>query len=180
LKKYFSTIKSKQTINNIFINFHYDDFVIKYKNWITIYGEDDDMAAIKLYFGLIFLGITAFLSSFICNQTPVDSASVATEPVFTLEQSTEIAEAFIKKGGTYFFDGIDGTLKLKDTDTLRCPSCWKFVYEFQSAHAGYGNRGGMVVAEVVTPHKAEITVVRGEVTRATLDGWWDMITQEQL
>lgn len=154
--------------------------LLKISNCITIYDEDDDLVAIKLYFGLIFLGITAFISSFICNQTPVDSASVVTEPVFTLEQSREIAEAFIIKSGTFSFDGIDGTLELKDTDTLRCPSCWKFVYEFQSDHAGYGNRGGMVVAEVLTPHKAEITVVRGEVTRAILDGWWDMITQEKL
>lgn len=138
------------------------------------------MAAIKLYFGLIFLGITAFMSSFICNQTPVDSASAASEPVFTVEQSRDIAEAFIKKSATFSFDGIDGTLELKDTEALRCPSCWTVVFDFQSAYAGYGNRNGMVVAEVVTPHKAEITVVRGEVTRATLDGWWDMIAQEKL
>lgn len=138
------------------------------------------MAAIKLYFGLIFLGITAFISSFFCNQTPVDSASVAADSGFTVEQSRDIAEAFIRKSATFSFDGIDGTLELKDTNKLWSPSCWTFAFEFQSAHAGYGNRSGMIVAEVVTPHKAEITVVRGEVTRATLDGWWNMITQEKL
>jgi hypothetical protein len=138
------------------------------------------MAAIKLYFGLIFLGITAFVSSFICNQTPVDSASVAAEPIYTVEQSGYDAEAFIRKSATFAFDAIEGTLELVDTKALPCPACWTYVFEFESAHAGYGNRSGMVVAEVVTPHKAEITVVRGEVERAILDGWWDMIAQETL
>jgi hypothetical protein len=147
---------------------------------LTKYDADDDMAAIKLYFGLIFLGVTAFISSFFCNQTPVDSASAVAEPVFTITQSRDIAEAFIKKSATFSFDGIDGTLELKDTEALRRPSCWTFTFEFQSAHAGYGNRSGLVVADVVTPHKAEITVVRGEVTRATLDGWWDMMAQDKL
>ena len=138
------------------------------------------MAAIKLYFGLIFLGITAFVSSFICNQTPVDSASITEEPVFTVEQSQNIAEEFITESATFSFDGLDNTMELTGTDTLRSPYCWVFEFEFQCAHAGYGNRNGMVVAEVVTPHKAEITVIRGEITRATLDGWWDMIAQEKL
>jgi hypothetical protein len=138
------------------------------------------MVAIKLYFGLIFLGVTAFISSFFCNQSTVDSASAPPEQGYTVEQSREIAEIFIKESPTYAFDGIDGTLELKNTKTLHCTSCWKFEYEFQSENAGYGNRTGKAVTEAITPHKAVITVVRGEVTRAVLDGWWDVIVQEKI
>ena len=138
------------------------------------------MVAIKLYFGLIFLGVTAFISSFVCNQATVDSASTPPEQVYTVESSGDIAEEFIKESPTYTFDGIDGTLELKNTEALRCESCWKFEFEFRSENAGYGNRVGKAVTEAITPHTANITVVRGEVTRAVLDGWWDMIAQEKI
>ena len=138
------------------------------------------MAAIKLYFGLIFLGVTAFVSSFFCNQGQVDSASVMSESVYSVEQSREIAEAFVSESATFTFDNIDGTLELTDIDELGCLCCWKFVFEYQSNYAGYGDRTGMVVAQVVTPHKAEITVVEGKITRAVLDGWWDMIAQDKI
>ena len=138
------------------------------------------MAAIKFYFGLIFLGVTAFLSSFVCNQPAMDSVAASTDPVISIEESRDIAREYLKKSPTYAFDGIEGTLELIETESLRCQSCWTFIFQFQSSHAGYGNRMGKAVIEVVTPHKAEITVVRGDVTQAELDGWWDMIEQEKM
>ncbi|MEJ2739640.1 MAG: hypothetical protein P8105_07445 [Dehalococcoidia bacterium] len=74
----------------------------------------------------------------------------------------------------------NGRFCIYSTEALRCESCWKFEFEFRSENAGYGNRVGKAVTEAITPHTANITVVRGEVTRAVLDGWWDMIAQEKI
>lgn len=97
--------------------------------------------------------------------------------VFTLEESENIARAFVEQSPTYQFDGIEGTLELVHTETLRCPGCWQFTYQFQSAHAGYGDRTGQILAQVITPHEAWITVEEYEVTGAVMDGGWDMLAQ---
>jgi hypothetical protein len=54
------------------------------------------------------------------------------------------------------------------------------AFEFDSSHAGYGDRTGLTLAEVITPHQAVVTVEQGEVTDAVLDGEWDMLSQETL
>ena len=96
------------------------------------------------------------------------------------EESQEIAEEFVEDSPTFVFDGIEDTLVLTDTLTLQCPYCWQFVFEFDSSHAGYGDRTGLTLAEVITPHQAVVTVEQGEVTDAVLDGEWDMLSQETL
>ena len=96
------------------------------------------------------------------------------------EESREIAEEFVEDSPTFVFDGIEGSLVLTDTLALQCPYCWQFVFEFDSSHAGYGDRTGLTLAEVITPHQAVVTVEQGEVTDAVLDGEWDMLSQETL
>jgi len=96
------------------------------------------------------------------------------------EESQEIAEEFVEDSPTFVFDGIEDSLVLTDTLTLQCPYCWQFVFEFDSSHAGYGDRIGLTLAEVITPHQAVVTVEQGEVTGAVLDGEWDMLSQETL
>ncbi|RZN33651.1 MAG: hypothetical protein EFT35_10340 [Methanophagales archaeon ANME-1-THS] len=93
----------------------------------------------------------------------------------TEAESKAIAREFVENSPTYRFDGFD--LVYNQTIVLRCPSCWVFVFEFKSRHAGYGDRTGQVLAQVITPHTAVITVINGTVTGAVLDGKWDMITQ---
>lgn len=98
-----------------------------------------------------------------------------TKREFTEAESREIARVFVESSPTYQFDGFD--LEYKATYTARCPNCWVFVFEFKSRHAGYGNRTGQVLAQVITPHTANVSVEQGEVTSATLDGKWNMLTQ---
>ena len=100
-----------------------------------------------------------------------------TPPEYTVEESEAIARAFVEESPTYQFDGIEGSLELVHTETLRCPGCWQFTYQFQSAHAGYGDRTGQVLAQVITPHEAMITVEKYEVTGAVMDGRWDIRAQ---
>jgi hypothetical protein len=96
----------------------------------------------------------------------------------TEAESKEIARAFIENSSTYQFDGFD--LEYQETYVLRCPYCWMFTFEFTSRHAGYGNRTGQMLAQVVTPHTAIVSFEQGEVTYATLDGTWNMLMHAPL
>ncbi len=93
-------------------------------------------------------------------------------------ESFWLARKFVENSPTYRFDGYGITHK--ETVQMRCPYCWRFVFGFTSSHAGYGNRTGKMLAQVITPHSAEISVFRGRVTSAILDGKWDMIKQKFL
>jgi hypothetical protein len=97
------------------------------------------------------------------------------ENIGTEGESKQSAINFIENSPTYKFDGFD--LVYKEVKALECESCWQFVFEFQSRHAGYGDRTGQVVAQVITNHEAVITVAEGEVTEAVLDDKWNMMDQ---
>ena len=94
------------------------------------------------------------------------------------EESQRIAEEFVRNSPTFIYDGIEDTLILTDTLTARCPYCWLFIFEFDSRHAGYGDRTGQMLAQVITPHRAHIAVEQLEITSAVMDDKWDMIEQE--
>lgn len=96
------------------------------------------------------------------------------------EESQRIAEEFVKNSPTFIFDGIVDTLRLTETLTARCPYCWLFIFEFDSRNAGYGDRTGQALAEVITPHRAAIAVEQLEITSAVMDDKWDMITQQMI
>jgi len=96
------------------------------------------------------------------------------------EESQQIAEDFVRNDETFVFDGIEETFALTDTVTLRCPYCWQFTFEFDSSHAGYGDRAGQVLAQVITHHIAVVTVQQSEVTSAVMDEQWDMLEEQEL
>ena len=96
------------------------------------------------------------------------------------DESQAIARDYLVNSPTFKFDGMADSLELTATNTLRSPYSWEFIYEFESAHAGYGDRTEQVVLEVITHHTARITVRRGEVTSAVMDETWDMMKQEML
>lgn len=98
----------------------------------------------------------------------------------TEEESREIAENYLRNSPTFTFDGIEETLWLVETHAMFCPSCWVFEFEFQCHHAGYGDRSGQAVNEVITCHTAWIGVQEGEVFQATMDEVWDMMNQEMI
>lgn len=104
------------------------------------------------------------------------------EPVieedFTMEESLEIAQQFVLNSPTYKFDGQE--LWHVETVEGQCQTCWVFVFEFTSRHAGYGDRSKQMVTQVITKHTARVTVENGNVTQATLDNVWDMINQEMI
>jgi len=95
----------------------------------------------------------------------------------TQEESRQIAEDFIKNSPTFRFDGIGDTFKFVNTVTLRTPFAWQFTFEFQSSHAGYGDRTEQMVTQVITPHTTVITVIMGRIIEATIDNKWDELEQ---
>ena len=94
------------------------------------------------------------------------------------QQAQQIAQNFVETEATFKFDGMKGTLKLTETKALS--DGYEFVFEFQSSHAGYGDRTDMVLAQVITPHQDRIVVKQGQVFSAIMDGKWDMIKQQLL
>jgi hypothetical protein len=94
------------------------------------------------------------------------------------EESQEIARKYVINDPTFQFDGMMGTLALMNTTTLNCPYCWEFAYQFDCRQAGYGNRTGLMVAQVITPHTARIVVQEGKVASAVMDSNWDMMGQK--
>ncbi len=107
------------------------------------------------------------------------------------EAACAIGEEFVRESPTFAFDGMPETLELASAawfpkmmttpegDDLQERN-WTFNFEFDSRHAGYGDRTGEVLAEVVTPHRAHVTVEEGTVTSAVLDGDWDIGAQKTI
>ena len=140
------------------------------------------MITLKLYFGLIFLGLTALVSSFVNGDTEAhlsEPLSVEQEYVSVVE-SEIIAREFLISSPTFVYDGIAATLELIEIVPDSNSQCWNLVYGFSCKHAGYGDRGGQAITQVITLHKATISVKKGKVTLAIIDGWWDIQRQEAL
>jgi hypothetical protein len=57
---------------------------------------------------------------------------------------------------------------------------YTFKAKFDCRHSGYGDRTGKILAQVITPHEAEITVENCQVKSAVMDGKWDMIGEKQI
>ncbi len=109
----------------------------------------------------------------------------------TEEGSRELAEQFVRSSSTFVFDGMEESLEFikaedivveheqDNSGKLFQMQGWEFTFRFESRHAGYGDRTGQVLAQVITPHEAVITVKQGEVSSAIMDEVWDMINQQR-
>ncbi|MFP4618596.1 MAG: GerMN domain-containing protein [Spirochaetaceae bacterium] len=98
------------------------------------------------------------------------------------EAAVQAAEEWIKNSSpTFVYDGTDLELqeverkKGEDAET----SVYDAVFQFDSRHAGYGDREGEILAQVITPHNIKIRVEknsdtgRWEVSEAVTDGVFD-------
>ena len=85
-----------------------------------------------------------------------------------------MALEFVMNSATFAFDGMAETLQLVNTETFKYPGCWDFTYEFDCRQAGYGDRTGQMLAQVITPHTAVISIRNSLLTEAVMDNAWDM------
>jgi hypothetical protein len=97
------------------------------------------------------------------------------------ERAAGLASEFLVQAPTFSFDGIPETVNVKEIRILESfPVQYVVVIEFDSRHAGYGDRTGQALAQVITRHLAEVKVVSDNVVSATLDGQWDEIAQKMI
>jgi len=97
------------------------------------------------------------------------------------EMAMKAALSFVREGPTYSFDGIAGTLTVIGIDVLESlPVQYVISISFDSRHAGYGDRTGQVLAQVITHHTAVVKIVNRKVVSAVLDGKWDELNQREI
>ena len=103
------------------------------------------------------------------------------DEVSEADAAVELALEYVRNSPTFLFDGMSETVKVVDTLIMESyPVQYVVIIEFDSRHAGFGDRTGEVLAQVITPHRAGVKVVEGEVVVAILDDVWDMVNQEEL
>ena len=96
------------------------------------------------------------------------------------EMAVKKALTFLAEAPTYTFDGIPGTMEAVETLILEIyPVQYVVTVTFDCRHAGYGDRTGKVLAQVITGHTARVTVVEDEVVSAILDEKWDELNQRE-
>ena len=107
--------------------------------------------------------------------TTIDLTSYTPEEL----EAIDIAQGFLAKTPTFVFDGIKDSIgSIPPIQVLKSyPPQYVMQYGFDSSHAGYGDRTGQVLAQVITPHVIEITVSDKKVTSAIIDKSWDELNQ---
>jgi hypothetical protein len=91
-----------------------------------------------------------------------------------VDKAIKIARDFLVQAPTFRYDGILDTLTLSDVQILESyPVQYIITITFNSRNAGYGDRAGLDLAQIITPHTAIIKVVNGEMVSAILDNQWD-------
>ncbi len=115
-----------------------------------------------VFLGLVTAGLIAVAAGMALTAAPDNAA---------------IAKRFVMDEPTYKFDGMEETLKVELDES--CDPATATV-EFTSRQAGYGDRTGMMLAQVLTPHECAIKISGGQVKSAVMDGKWDMIGQKEI
>lgn len=91
--------------------------------------------------------------------------------------SEEVAREWILNfSPTYIFDGSD--LKLIMSRALDCEICFEYEFSFTSSQAGFGDRTGKILAQVITPHTIVVQLQAGKIVSAITDTVFDEMAQE--
>jgi len=104
-----------------------------------------------------------------------------TKDMYTEDTAVEMAIHFLRNSPTFKFDGISESVQVTGVYRARTvPPTWAVNIEFKCLHSGYGDRTGMALAQVITPHQMAVTVQEGKVIDAVIDNRWDEIEQRDL
>ena len=95
-------------------------------------------------------------------------------------EAEELAIEFVTSAPTFSFDGIPGSIEVVDIVAAESyPVQYFITVAFECRHAGYGDRTGQMLAQVITPHVMRLTVSDGRVLSAVIDGVWDEVNQRE-
>lgn len=96
----------------------------------------------------------------------------------TVEEAEELALEWLRAAPTYSFDGIEESMIVTETLIAESyPVQYFVIINFSCTQAGYGDRTGQMLAQVITEHSARIVVSNGEVRSAIIDDIWDEYMQ---
>ena len=125
--------------------------------------------------------VLTIVLAFALTAMSLNAARPLGDEVSEADATVELALEFVKNSPTFLFDGMSETVKVVDTIIMESyPVQYVVIIEFDSRHAGFGDRTGEVLAQVITHHRAGVKVVEGEVIVAILDDVWDMVNQEEM
>jgi len=100
-----------------------------------------------------------------------------TTPYGIRNEALTIAKQFVMDDPTFRFDGMAETLRIELNESSDPVIA---TVDFTSRQAGYGDRTGMMLAQVLTPHVCVLKISHGQVLSAVMDGKWDMISQKEI
>ena len=131
---------------------------------------------------LVIFGALLVISLLLGAGMVVTSASNAG---MNTESAIKTASDFLGSEATYKFDGMQSTLTMDarkvEMQTYPVQDVYVVTAEFTSRQAGYGDRTGMMMADVLTTHKCVITIDQNnKIISAVMDGQWDMINQKMI
>ena len=107
------------------------------------------------------------------HTTPIHDDTTPTE-------AEELAIEFIENSPTFSFDGVPGSIEIIDVVAAESyPVQYIITVAFECSHAGYGDRTGQVLAQVITRHVMRINISDDQVLSAVIDGKWDEVNQRE-
>jgi len=96
----------------------------------------------------------------------------------TPENAETIALDWLRNASTFSFDGITGSMIVEEVVIMESyPVQYLVKISFDCSHPGYGDRSDLVLAQVITGHKAVVKVVDGEVVSVIIDDVYDEFNQ---
>ncbi len=99
----------------------------------------------------------------------------------TPTEAEELAIEFVESSPTFSFDGVPGSIEVVDLVAAESyPVQYFITVAFECSHAGYGDRTGQMLAQVITPHEMKMTVSDDRVLNAVIDGVWDELNQREV
>jgi hypothetical protein len=97
-----------------------------------------------------------------------------------VEEAEDIALEWLRNAPTFSFDGVPDSMRVIDTVIAESyPEQYFITITFECTHAGYGDRTGEALAQVITEHTAVVVVSAGEVRSAVIDEAWDEFNQHE-
>lgn len=98
--------------------------------------------------------------------------------VYTEDDAVAVALNYLRNCPTFRFDGIPDSVRVVGVEMLRSPWTWEVSIAFECRHAGYGDRTGKILAQVISPHQIRVVVQRGDIVSAIIDEVWDELAQK--
>jgi hypothetical protein len=96
----------------------------------------------------------------------------------TFSEAENLAIEFLMDGPTFRFDGIEESIEVLDIIAMESyPVQYIIIIAFECKHAGYGDRTGQALAQVIMPHEIRIALSAGKIGSAIIDEQWDELIQ---